>query len=184
MTEAVKERFSSKQTQDKKENKSENKESQSRLSALNAFHHELILGIPAPQDRKVIYNPKPTEQFYLVSEEIGRLLEGLLSRTVSIKSVAGPVGIVHMVQSSSMVSIKEALFWIGAISLNLGMLNLLPIPLLDGGTILFSFFEMVTGRRIHPKTMEKVIVLFAILLVSFFLFVTYNDVVNIFGNIW
>lgn len=182
MSEAAKEWLSA-QSQTK-EDETGNKGKGAHPNALMARNHELLLGMPSPHDMKVTYNPKPTEQFYLVAEEIGRLLEGLFSRTVSIKNVAGPVGIVHMVQSSSMVSWREALFWIGAISLNLGMLNLLPIPILDGGTIVFSFFEMLTGRRIHPKTMEKMIVVFAVLLVSFFLFVTYNDVVNLFGKFW
>ncbi len=143
---------------------------------------KLVLGLPNVQDKRVVYNPKPTELFQQVADEIGRTLGALFSGTLSPKYIAGPVGIVSMVQSSSQVSLKEALFWVGAISLNLGMLNLIPIPILDGGTIVLSFFEMVTGRRIPPKTLEKVIMFFAILLIAFFLFLTYNDVLRLFES--
>ncbi len=141
-----------------------------------------MLGLPNPQDRKVIYNPKPGALFTNVAHEIWGTLQALLSGSLSPKYITGPVGIVHVVHSQSMVSFKEALFWIGAISLNLGILNLLPIPILDGGTILLSFFEMVTKKRVKPKTLEKVVVFFAILLVTFFVFLTYNDIIRVFGG--
>lgn len=151
------------------------------LKQLDDSQNLLVLGIPNPQDRQVIYNPKPTTVFFNVSKEIGRTIQALFSGALSPKYIAGPVGIVHMVQSTSSQSLLEALFWIGAISLNLGILNLLPIPILDGGTIVFSFFELITGRRMKPKTLEKVVIVFAVLLISFFLFLTYNDISRVFG---
>lgn len=151
------------------------------LKQLDDSQNLLVLGIPNPQDRQVIYNPKPTTVFFNVSKEIGRTIQALFSGSLSPKYIAGPVGIVHMVQSTSSQSLLEALFWIGAISLNLGILNLLPIPILDGGTIVFSFFELITGRRMKPKTLEKIVIVFAVLLISFFIFLTYNDISRVFG---
>lgn len=151
------------------------------LKHLDESQNLLVLGMPNPQDRQVIYNPNPTAVFFNVSKEIGRTIQALFSGALSPKYIAGPVGIVHMVQSTSSQSLLEALFWIGAISLNLGILNLLPIPILDGGTIVFSFFELITGRRMKPKTLEKVVIVFAVLLISFFLFLTYNDISRVFG---
>jgi regulator of sigma E protease len=153
------------------------------LNLLEKNENLLVLGLPNPQDRKVTYNPKPTKLFENVFNEIWRTLHALFSGTLSPKYITGPVGIVQVVHSTSMVSFKETIFWIGAISLNLGILNLLPIPILDGGTIVFSFFEMITGRRIKPKTLEKIILVFAVLLISFFVFLTYNDILRVFGNI-
>ena len=151
------------------------------LNQLDENQKSLVLGMPNPQDRQVHYNPNPTTTFINVSKEIGRTIQALFSGALSPKYIAGPVGIVHMVQSTSSQSLLEALFWIGAISLNLGILNLLPIPILDGGTIVFSFIELVTGRRMSPKTLEKVVIVFAVLLISFFLFLTYNDISRVFG---
>ena len=74
---------------------------------------------------------------------------------------------------------KEALFWLGFISLNLGIINLFPLPVLDGGHILFSIVEMITKKPIKAKTMERLILPFIVLLILFFIFVTYQDIVRI-----
>lgn len=158
-----------------------------RQHALVLFEKEqkrLLLGLPVTQDLQVKYNPLPTSLFATVFQEIRRTLAGLFSGALNPKWIVGPIGIVQLVHDNSMSSIKEALYWLGAISLNLGILNLLPIPVLDGGTILLSFLEMVTGKRMHPKTLEKLVIPFALLLIGFFIFLTYNDVLRLFTGIW
>lgn len=144
----------------------------------------LLLGLPQVQDKHVNYNPMPTEMFRNIFQEIWRTLTALLSGQLNPKWLSGPIGIVQVVHDNSMVSVKEALFWLGAISLNLGILNLLPIPVLDGGTILLNLYEMVTRKRIHPKTLEKLILPFAVMLIVFFIFLTYHDLTRIFGRLW
>lgn len=151
------------------------------LQLLKKNREQPFLGLAA-QDRVIIYNPLPTELFVNVVKEIWRVLSALLTGALSLKWVSGPVGIVQIVHSH-FVSAKDALYWLGAISLNLGIINLLPIPVLDGGTILFSLYEMVTRRRLHPKTMEKLIIPFALLLIAFFLYLTYNDIARIIQQI-
>jgi len=152
------------------------------LALLNTQEKQLLLGLPGIQDRKVNYNPSPVVQFKTVFAEIWNTLTALVTGSLSPKWMSGPIGIVQVVHDNWAIGIKEALFWLGAISLNLGVLNLLPIPVLDGGTILLSFFEMISGKRIHPKTLEKVILPFAILLIIFFVFLTYQDLSRIFGG--
>lgn len=144
--------------------------------------NQLLLGLPGVQDRKVLYNPIPTDLFGNVFQEIWRTLVALFSGTLNPKWMSGPIGIIQVVQEQWKLSFSDALFWLGAISLNLGVLNLLPIPMLDGGTILLSLFEIVTRKQIKPKTMEKLILPFAILLIVFFVFLTYNDLSRIFGG--
>lgn len=153
------------------------------LRLLDKLENELVLGLPYMQDRHVVYNPKPTQLFSDVVQNIWQLLTGLATLSLSPKYILGPVGIVQAVQVTGMsVGIKEAIYWLGMISLNLGMLNLLPIPVLDGGTIMLSLFEMISGRKLQPKTLEKLIIPFALLLIAFFVYVTYNDLARIFGK--
>lgn len=152
------------------------------LALIKSQEQQLVLGIPSIQDRRVNYNPRPLHQFANVFYEIWYTLAALVSGTLSPKWISGPIGIVQVVHDTSMVGIKEALFWLGAISLNLGIMNLLPIPVLDGGTIVLSFYEMITGKKIHPKTLEKLIIPFAAMLVVFFVFLTYQDVTRIFSR--
>lgn len=152
------------------------------LTLLKNKEKQLLLGLPGVQDRKINYNPSPTEQFTSVFNEIWRTLVALVSGSLNPKWMSGPIGIVQVVHDNWMIGIKEALFWLGAISLNLGVLNLLPIPVLDGGTIMLSLFEMISGKRLHPKTLEKLIVPFAVLLIAFFIFLTYQDLSRIFSG--
>lgn len=143
---------------------------------------ELLLGLPGVQDRKVDYNPNPFQLFFNVTEEIWRTLKALFTGALSPKWISGPVGIVQVMQENSMSGVKEALYLLGAISVNLGLLNLLPLPVLDGGGIVMHGFELITRRRLDPKIMEKIIIPCAILLIGLFLFFTYNDLSRLLGK--
>lgn len=157
------------------------KDPAAKISALKEFEKDqkkLVLGLPL-MDREIRYNPTPGEQFIEVFHDTYRTLYSLFTGVASPKYVAGPVGIVQIVHQSWMIGAKEALFWLALISLNLGIINLLPLPVLDGGHILFSFIEMVTKRPIKPKMMEKMIVPFVVLLIGFFIFVTYHDIARL-----
>lgn len=142
---------------------------------------KLILGVPL-QDREVIYNPNPLHQFEEGLVDTWRTLSGLFSGSLSPKVVSGPIGIVHVVQQSWGYGIKEALFWLAVISLNLGLINLLPIPVLDGGHILFSLVEKITNKPLKAKTMERLIIPFVGLLIAFFIFVTFHDITRLFSK--
>ncbi len=148
---------------------------------LNQLENRLLLGLPY-HDLRVNFNPTPWEMFTNVVEEIWRTLGSLLTGAMSAEWLSGPVGIIQVVHDNWMISIKEGLFWIAAISVNLGMLNLLPIPVLDGGTIVLSLIEMITRKRMNPKVLEWIVLPFAALLVMFFIFVTYNDISRLFGR--
>jgi regulator of sigma E protease len=150
------------------------------LVILDNQEKQLLLGLPSVQDRRVEYNPSPIAQFNGVLSEIGRTLKALITGSLSPKWMSGPIGIVQVVHDNSMISLKEALFWLGAISLNLGILNLLPIPVLDGGTIMISLYELISGKKVPPKTLERLVVPFAVLLIAFFLFLTYQDLSRLF----
>lgn len=152
------------------------------LHHLTAKEKELMLGLPSVQDRRVNYNPVPTEMFSNVFEQIWHTFGALLTGSLNPKWLSGPIGIVQIVHDSWMISLQDALFWIGAISLNLGVLNLMPIPVLDGGTILMSFLEIITGRKMSPKMLEKLVLPFAILMIGLFIYLTFNDLTRIFHS--
>lgn len=153
------------------------------LKHWEANQKRLVLGVSL-HDRSVIYNPNPVEQFKAVFNETWRTLSGLLSGYLSPKYMSGPVGIIHVVHQSWMVGIKEALFWMAVISLNLGIVNLLPIPVLDGGHISFSLLEMITRRPLKAKTMERLIIPFVGLLIGFFIYITYQDLARLLSSVF
>lgn len=149
------------------------------LALFEERQQQTILGLSL-QDRKVIYNPSPLALFSDVVEEVSRTFAALLVGDLNPKWLAGPIGIVQILQTNWMISVKEALYWIGAISVNLGLLNLLPIPILDGGYILMSAFEAITGRRLKTKTLERIVLPFAVLLIGFMVFLTFHDLMRLF----
>jgi len=154
------------------------------LQMLEKQQKQLLIGLPAIEDLSVSYNPNPFFMFKEITEEIGATLSALVSGTLSPKWIAGPIGIVQVIHHHWLLGIKEALFWLAIISLNLGLLNLLPLPVLDGGYILLSGFEMMTGKRLPTKTLEKIAIPFLILLVLFFLFLTYNDILRVLTHLF
>ena len=142
---------------------------------------KLVLGFRYFMDRKVDYNPTPVVLFTDICKETSRTFVALFSGYLSPKWIGvGPIGIVEVIHHGWMLGAKEALFWMAVISLNLGILNLLPIPVLDGGYICLAILEMFTKRPMKAKTMERLIFPFVILLIGFLVFATYQDVTRLF----
>ncbi|MBM3192752.1 MAG: peptidase [Chlamydiae bacterium] len=131
-------------------------------------------------DQRVIYNPSPVQVFQDVILETWHTVSSLVTGSLSPKWLSGPVGIVKVIEQGLGIGVTEALYWMGLISLNLGIINLLPIPVLDGGHICFSLFEMITKKRISSKALEKIVFPFVVLMVAFFIYVTFQDIIRLF----
>jgi regulator of sigma E protease len=104
------------------------------------------------------------------------VIHGMFTREVSVRSVSGPVGIYQVVDDAS-----HSGFWpvvtVGAsISINLGIFNLLPFPLLDGGMILFLLIEGVIRRDVDQQWKERIYQAAFILILIFAVFIIGNDV--------
>lgn len=140
---------------------------------------KLVLGLPLT-DAMVRYNPNPFQMFVEVTKETFFTLKLLLTGQIHPKWMSGPVGMVQMIHQGWSVGVKEGMYWLAMISLNLGIFNLLPLPVLDGGHICFSLYEIISRRRLHPKVMEKLIIPFIGLLMAFFVYITYQDLKRLF----
>ncbi|MEI6243086.1 MAG: site-2 protease family protein [Chlamydiota bacterium] len=151
------------------------------LQKLEKSENRLFLGLSLV-DKKVQYNPFALTTFVEVFKDTWFTLSSLVTGHLHPKWVSGPVGIVHVMQKTWMVGWKEVLFLLGLLSVNLGILNLLPIPVLDGGYIVISLIEMITKKRMKAKTMEKLIIPFVVLLIGFIIFVTYQDLLRLFWH--
>lgn len=151
------------------------------LASLDKAENRLVIGAQF-KDKEVIYNPGPITLFTNVTGEIVTTLTALFSGKTSPKHMGGPLLVISVIQQSMSVSFKEALFWLGAISLNLGLLNLLPIPVLDGGHVAITMIESVRKKPMKASTIKMLMVPFALLLIGFFVFITYQDIFRIFGR--
>ena len=154
-------------------------EKNQRLLELKKFENKKFLGVNL-SDKSIKYNPNPFILFLDGFKEIYKTLISLITGYLSPKHLAGPVGIIQIVQKSWTLGINEALFWMGLISLNLGIFNLFPLPVLDGGHILFSVYEMIVRKPLKSKTMQKLIIPFVVLLILGIIFITYQDIVRLF----
>ncbi len=148
---------------------------------LYEFNQKLLLGIPL-LDRQVIYNPTPWQQTVDVFNQTKTTFIYLLSGQISPKWLAGPVGMIQLVHHSVMMGYKELLYWMALISLNLAIFNLLPLPILDGGHIVLSLYEKITGKLIPTKIKEMIMIPFMVLLVGLLVFVTFHDLSRIFSR--
>ena len=105
----------------------------------------------------------------------------LITGGVSKDDIAGPVGLVKVVDVAADYGIAPYLMLLALVSLNLALFNLLPIPGLDGGKIFFILLKIISGGRINDDMEYKATVAGMVLLLTFFVLVTVNDVMNLFG---
>ena len=128
----------------------------------------------------VTVNPPPLTAMHQIWSQVRFNLLALFRGDVGVGQMMGPVGITAAVSQSLDQGFSEALWWLSLISLNLAILNLLPIPVLDGGMVCFSLWEIITRKPIRAKTAERLIIPFAIFLAGLFIYVTIHDLLRLF----
>jgi regulator of sigma E protease len=97
---------------------------------------------------------------------------------VGVKDLSGPPGILAMLAAELKVDYRLGLKFMVLLNISLAILNLLPLPVLDGGHIAMALLEKLRGRPLSPRIQEYATTVFALLLISFMLYVSYNDVVK------
>lgn len=101
-----------------------------------------------------------------------------LDRSVPVKEVSGPVGIIRMGTQLAEMGWKYLLFFLAIISANLAVINFLPFPIVDGGLMLLLVIEKIKGSPVGMKFQIAWNMVGLVLILGVFLFVTYNDVVK------
>ena len=107
---------------------------------------------------------------------IWRSLIDLISGKYGISAVSGPVGVTAVIGSAAKQSLTSLLPIMALITINLGIFNLLPVPALDGGRLIFILFEMITGRKVPSKYEAWVHAAGFAVLIGFMLLVTAKDI--------
>ena len=94
--------------------------------------------------------------------------------------VAGPIGIARIAGNVADTGILPLLLFIAILSLNLGVMNLLPIPLLDGGVIVLTLLEGLYGRKLPEKTLFYIQMAGIFILGGFFIYAMASDITALF----
>ena len=111
----------------------------------------------------------------LIFQVLGRLLK----REASVKQLDGPIGIVRASGQAADIGLAALIMLTAAISLNLGLVNLLPIPILDGGVMLLLLIEFVMGRDLSLRIKERIVQVSMVFLLLMMVVVLYNDVLKL-----
>ncbi len=106
---------------------------------------------------------------------IGKILTG----TLSAKTLGGPIMIAELAGKQAKAGILNLIFFIALLSVNLGILNLLPIPVLDGGHLLFFLIEAVSRRPVNVKMREVAQQVGIFVLIMLMIYVFYNDITRV-----
>ncbi|MGA2603534.1 MAG: RIP metalloprotease RseP [Verrucomicrobiia bacterium] len=123
--------------------------------------------------------PSPIDQFTDVLVSMGRMIKGLAHSKetgVTARSMSGPVGILA-IWWYAIVSggLRQGLHIAVLLNINLAVINLLPLPVLDGGHILFAVIEVVRRKPLSARLVHAASMTFAVLLITFMLYITYFD---------
>jgi regulator of sigma E protease len=97
---------------------------------------------------------KAVQKTYETSAFSLKMLGNILTGDVSIKSISGPVTIATYAGQSANLGLNAFIAFLAVISISLGVLNLLPIPVLDGGHLLYYMVEIVKGSPVSDQVME------------------------------
>jgi regulator of sigma E protease len=111
--------------------------------------------------------------------EVFRFLKMLFGGRVSADQVGGPVRIFQVAGSEAERGISAQLLFLTMLSMNLAVLNFLPIPVLDGGHMVFLICEAIMGRRVNEELEMRLTLVGGLMLLALMVFVFFNDLINI-----
>ena len=116
--------------------------------------------------------------FHGITDIFGKLFTADSGLSDLKKSLAGPIAIAKYSGKAAEKGLNSIIQFIIIISINLGIINLMPIPLLDGGHIFFNTIEALTRRKINPKIQNFFNRIGFLILISLMVFAIYNDIIN------
>ncbi|MBQ2639827.1 MAG: RIP metalloprotease RseP [Bacilli bacterium] len=104
----------------------------------------------------------------------------LFTGGIKLNQLSGPVGIYTVVGSSSKTGLVNILYLVAFLSINVGFINLIPLPAFDGGHILFIIIEKIKGSPVKPETENMIHTIGLFLLMLLMIFITFNDILKLF----
>lgn len=138
------------------------------------------IGIESRYEKGVMSSFKyAVNQTFFILEQMIDFLGKAITGNVSKDEVAGPVGIINVVGQAADAGMINVVFLAAVISINLGLFNLLPIPALDGGRIIFLLIELIRGKKMDPEREGSIHFVGFVALMLLMVFTIYNDVSRI-----
>ena len=139
-----------------------------------------VPSVPIPKYNVVTAVGEGVQTNWLILEMVAKVLKRLVTREVKTKHLTGPIGIVDATRRVVEFGLRSLLFFVGFISVNLAIVNLLPIPIADGGQILFFTLEKLRGRPLSIRKQMIIQQVSIVLLAGLFLYITFYDILRVF----
>lgn len=120
------------------------------------------------------------EKFWTTIVSMWLTIAGLVTGKISIDALSGPVGIYSVVGDSIAYGLYSVIFLVAYLSINVGVINIIPFPAFDGGRILFLIIEKIKGSPVNQKFENLCHTIGFILLMALILFITVKDIIRLF----
>ena len=119
--------------------------------------------------------------YYFVLQVYKMLERMIFTRSVGMDNISGPLGIIDIGGQAARAGMIDFLFFMAIISANLAVLNFLPLPIVDGGLMVFLIIEKIKGAPVSLRVQVATQVIGLFFLLSLFLYVTFNDALRMWG---
>lgn len=117
---------------------------------------------------------------YESSIGVFQILGKLLTGKIGADNLSGPIGVFSVIDNIKASGLESLIYLTAYLSVNVGIINLIPVPVFDGGRILLLFIEKIIGRKVNPKVETIINNIGATLLILLTLYVTLNDILKLF----
>jgi membrane-associated protease RseP (regulator of RpoE activity) len=122
------------------------------------------------------------QTYYVVIQVYQTIKRMVYSRSVGVENISGPLGIVSIGGQIARMGWVDTFFFMAMISANLAVINFLPLPIVDGGLMVFLIIEKIKGSPVSLRVQVATQMIGLALIISCFLFVTYNDAIRLWGS--
>lgn len=119
-------------------------------------------------------------KFWTLISSMLLVVWSLITGKLGLGSLSGPVGMYKIVDEIAAVGLYNIIYLTAYLSINLGVINILPIPAMDGGRLFFVLIEAITHKKVNPKIENAINSIGFILLMILMLFITYRDIFRLF----
>ncbi|MCE5387163.1 MAG: RIP metalloprotease RseP [Acidithiobacillus sp.] len=144
-----------------------------------------IIAAPLPKDLIVQVQRNPVQavsygvrQTWMVTSLTLEMIVRMIQGNISTQNISGPIGIAEVAGQSLVAGLAPYLAFLALLSVSLAVINLLPLPILDGGHILFAAIETVRGRPLSTEWMQKAQMIGIVLILMLLFLALYNDTVR------